>query len=184
MTVSTELVLRRHDAAETLLLKEPVLSVYGSSHAEPIGNDPWFSEDKFWQRLVELYAPGRDFETVTAWLNDELVGYAFGSPRDDSADTWAEIKAAMPDFPAPDEPEPIYIFREFAVHPNHQGRGYGRKLHDHLLGERPERLAHLLVRVDNQRAKAAYTSWGWQRIGSTQPFPDSPMLDAMVRELH
>lgn len=181
--MSSELVIRRYDGPGTLRLKEPVLRVYGASHEQPIRNDPWFSEEKFWQRLVDLYAPGRDFEMVSGWLGDEMIGYAFGSPRDDSAANWQQVKAALPDFPTPDTPEPIYIFREFAVHPHHQGQGHGRKLHDELLARRPERLAQLLVRVDNAQARGAYTSWGWRRIGSTQPFPDAPVLDVMVRAL-
>jgi ribosomal protein S18 acetylase RimI-like enzyme len=180
--VPLELSLRRHDAAETLQLKDRVLPVYGASHA-PVIHDPWFSEAKFWDRLVQLYAPGRDFEMVSGWLDDELIGYAFGSPGGDAAATWAAVNTALPDIPVPDEPEPIYIFREFAVHPDHQGRGYGRRIHDELLMKRSEPLAHLLVRTDNDQARGAYTSWGWRRIGSRQPFPDSPVLDAMVIQL-
>jgi ribosomal protein S18 acetylase RimI-like enzyme len=79
--------------------------------------------------------------------------------------------------------EPVYIFREFAVSPDHQGKGYGRRIHDELLGDRPERLACLYVRVDNVQATGAYLSWGWQKIGSEQPFPDSPVLHMMARVL-
>ena len=181
--MATALVLRRHDAVETLRLKDEMLHVYRASHAEPIRNDPWFSEDKFWERLVDLYAPGRDFATVSGWLDDQMIGYAFGSPRDNAAGAWQLVKTALPDFPVPDENEPIYIFREFAVHPEHQGKGYGRQLHDELLRGRPERLARLVVRVDNVQATGAYLSWGWWKIASDQPFPDSPVMHVMVRPL-
>jgi GNAT superfamily N-acetyltransferase len=181
--VASKLVLRRHDDAETLQLKEPMLRVYGTSHAEPIRNDPWFSEDKFWQRLVELYAPGRDFATVSGWLDDEMIGYAFGSPRDNGAKTWQQVKEGLPGFPVPDDNEPLYIFREFAVHPDHQGKGYGRQIHNELLSDRPERLAVLYVRMDNVQATGAYLSWGWLKIASEQPFADSPVLHVMARTL-
>ena len=49
-----ELSLRRHGAAETLQLR--ILPVYAASHA-PVIHDPWFSEAKFWDRPVQLYAP-------------------------------------------------------------------------------------------------------------------------------
>jgi GNAT superfamily N-acetyltransferase len=160
-----------------------MLRVYGTSHEQPIRNDPWFREDKFWQRLVELYAPGRDFETISGWLGDEMVGYAFGSPRDNAAPIWAQVQSAWPAFPAPDTTEPIYIFREFAVHPDHQGKGYGRQMHNELLAKRPERLACLYVRVDNEQATGAYLSWGWRKVGREQPFADSPVLHVMVRAL-
>ncbi|MCW2493851.1 MAG: hypothetical protein JWN47_3215 [Frankiales bacterium] len=60
---------------------------------------------------------------VSGWLDDELIGYAFGSPGGDTAATWAAVNTALPDVPVPDEPEPIYLFREFAVHPTTRGEG-------------------------------------------------------------
>jgi GNAT superfamily N-acetyltransferase len=181
--VASTLILRHYDADETLQLKEPMLRVYSTSHAEPIRSDPWFCENKFWQRLVDLYAPGRDFAMVSGWLDDEMIGYAFGSPRDNPAKTWEQVRAGLPDFPATDDNEPLYIFREFAVHPDHQGKGYGRQIHNELLRERPERLAVLYVRTDNVQATGAYLSWGWLKIASEQPFPDSPVLHVMARPL-
>jgi GNAT superfamily N-acetyltransferase len=85
--------------------------------------------------------------------------------------------------PVPDEDAPVYVFREFAVHPDRQGKGYGRLIHDELLRDRPERLARLAVRTDNLQATGAYLSWGWQRIASERPFPDAPMMYIMVRRL-
>jgi GNAT superfamily N-acetyltransferase len=78
--------------------------------------------------------------------------------------------------------EPVYFFREFAIDPSYQGKGYGRLLHDALLKTRPEGLAHLLVRQDNP-AKSTYTHWRWQIAGQVQPFSDAPVMDAMVRVL-
>lgn len=181
--MATELELRRHDAVETLRLKEPMLHVYRTSHEQPIRNYPWYGEEEFWKRLVELYAPSRDFAMVSGWLAGEMIGYAFGSPRDNPAATWQLVRDALPNFPVADPDEPIYIFREFAVRPDHQGKGYGRKIHHALLGDRSERLANLLVRPDNAPATGAYLSWGWKKIGSLQPFPDSPTLHVMVHEL-
>jgi ribosomal protein S18 acetylase RimI-like enzyme len=181
--MSTNLVLRRHSAEETLTMQAGILHVYATSHEDPIRVDPWFAPEQFWQRLVDIYAPTRDFELVTGWRETELVGYAFGSPRDNTAQVFDEIKAALPGLPLPTHPVPIYIFREFAVAPPHQRRGYGRQIHDELLRPRREPIAHLLVRVDNEPARAAYTSWGWRKIGQVQPFPDAPVLDAMVLPL-
>ncbi len=112
-----------------------------------------------------------------------MIGYAFGSPRDNAATTWQYVKTELPDVPVRDENEPIYIFREFAVHPDHQGEGYGHQIHNELLRDRPERLARLLVRADNVQATGAYLAWGWRKIASEQPFPDSPVLHVMARVL-
>ena len=171
----------RYGPDETLLLREPILAVYLASHHDQQHN-PWFGPGPFWDRLVDLYAPTRDFELVAAWLDDTMIGYAFGSPKDNPADNWKMIRQALPEVPFPGESVPIYIFREFAVHPDYQGKGYAHAIHDALLKNRPEPLAHLLVRPGN-RAKDIYLHWGWRVIGKVQPFTDSPTMDAMVRLL-
>ena len=112
-----------------------------------------------------------------------MVGYGFGSPRDKTQDIWDEVREALPDVPIPERPEPVYIFRELAVDPPWQRHGFGRLLHDALLEDRSEQLAHLLVRPDNVAARAAYVSWGWRKIGEMQPFSDAPVMDAMVLRL-
>jgi GNAT superfamily N-acetyltransferase len=119
---------------------------------------------------------------VAAWDAQAMAGYAFGSIMGQPQEIWAMIRAAQPDIAASTAQEPIYFFREFAVDPGYQGKGYGRLLHDALLQRRPERLAHLLVRPDNP-AKSAYTRWGWRAVGQVQPFPEAPVLDAMVHVL-
>ena len=166
---------------ETLSLREPIQGAYLASHRDQ-QHDPWYSPEQFWRRLVELYAPSRDFGLVAAWLGETMVGYAFGSPKDNSTDVWEMVRKTLPEVTILDNQVPIYFFREFAVHPGYQGQGYGHKLHDALLKNRPEPLAHLLVRTDNP-AKASYLHWGWHVVGKVQPFQDSPNMEAMVRIL-
>jgi hypothetical protein len=52
---------------ESLSLRNHILKVYLASHHDQ-QHDPWFGPDLFWQRLVELYAPSREFGLVAAWL--------------------------------------------------------------------------------------------------------------------
>ena len=170
--------LRHTGPEETLALRDQILPVYASSHADQM-HDPWFSLAEFWKRLVEIYAKTRDFDLVTAWFDDIVVGYAFGSPRDNE-DLWPDIHNAFPDM----EPHgPVYIFREFAVSPTFQRQHVGAKIHDELLRGRPEQVAHLLVRPDNVAAQAAYARWGWKMIGKIRPFDDSPTFDALALDL-
>jgi ribosomal protein S18 acetylase RimI-like enzyme len=178
--VSDELVVGHHGAAGALKIADEILSVYTASHADVL-DVPFLAPERFRQRLVDLYAPLPDFELITGRVGAELVGYAFGSPRHESAATWEEVHRVLPDIPV--RPDPIYIFREFAVRPECQRQGYGRRLHDALLGTRPEPLAHLLVRRDNARARTTYLSWNWRLAGTSQPFPDSPLCDVMVHPL-
>jgi predicted GNAT family acetyltransferase len=69
------------------------------------------------------------------------------------------------------------------IHPAWRGRGYSHTLHDELLANRPEQRATLLVRPDNEPARSAYLRWGWTLIGTIQPFPDSPVFDALTRPI-
>lgn len=177
-----ELRIARYDAAGTMRLREPLKALYLKSHLDQQCN-PFYSPEQFWERLETLYAPGRGFGTVAGWLDDVMVGYAFGSPRDRTQNIWDEVRDTLPDVPIPERPEPVYIFRELAVDPPWQRHGFGRVLHDALLDDRPERLAHLLVRPDNVAARSAYLSWGWRKIREIQPFPDAPVMDAMVLRL-
>ncbi len=170
--------LTHNDPQEALTLRADILPVYSASHADLMHNH-WFLPDNFWDRLVENYAKTQDFDLVAAWEGEQMVGYAFGSPRE-SIDLWEDICAIFPD---PRPYGPVYIFREFAVLPNRQRQGYGRAIHDELLKTRSEQAAHLLVRPDNVAAQAAYRSWGWVKVGTHRPFPDSPTFDALALDL-
>lgn len=175
---TNDLALRHHGPAASLALRDQLVPIYAETHAHLLGQ-PWYSPDDWWGRLVEIYSKTRDFDLVTGWHDDAVVGYAFGSPRDDES-LWPEIRNAFPQLEATG---PVYIFREFAVSLQAQRRGYGRLIHDELLHGRPERAAHLLVRPDNLAAITAYRKWGWIRIGEIQPFPESPTFDAMALNL-
>ncbi|MER7244449.1 GNAT family N-acetyltransferase [Kribbella sp. NPDC000426] len=146
-------------------------------------HDPWFHPDQFWERLVELYLPGRDFELVAARIAGTVVSYAFGSPRDQHGPIWDDVHSTYPEWDLPTESVPMYMFREFATHPEHQRKGVGRRVHDMLLEGRSEAVAELLVRKDNVPAQTAYRSWGWVQLGEKQPFPDSPIFDRLVLRL-
>lgn len=108
-----------YDAAGTRQLRESLTALYVKTHLDQQHNR-FYSPAQFWERLETLYAPGRDFGTVAGRLDDLMVGYAFGSPRDRAQGIWDEVRSALPDVPIPEQPEPVYIFREFAVDPRWQ----------------------------------------------------------------
>ncbi|MDP9792529.1 GNAT superfamily N-acetyltransferase [Catenuloplanes nepalensis] len=159
-------------------MHETLVPIYASSHAELL-HEPWYSPDDWWMRLVQRYAITSDFGLVTGWINNEAIGYAFGS-LDSSARHKDAVTLALPQISIYGS---LYIFREFAVTPPWQGHGFGRQIHNALLSNRPEKAAHLLLRKDNHSARAAYTNWGWVSAGEFQPFPESPTFDAMALDL-
>ncbi len=178
MTAAPALTLDRHGPAEALQMRDALVPIYAATHAHLL-HLPWYPPDEWWARLTDIYAITRDFELITARLGDTTVGYAFGSPND-LGKQWPAIRTVFPNMVAEG---PVYIFREFAVHPDHQRSGYGRRIHDELLARRPEPVAHLLVRKDNVTARIAYEHWGWAYVGEIQPFPEAPLCDAMALDL-
>jgi ribosomal protein S18 acetylase RimI-like enzyme len=173
------LTLLHHGPHEALGMRELLVPIYTATHAHLLKQEPWNAPAAWWQRLADIYAKTRDFDLVTAWEGETMVGYAFGSPND-TGKLWPAIQAVLPHL----KPHgPVYIFREFAVHPERQRLGYGRMIHDELLRIRPEQAAHLLLRKDNETARAAYLTWAWIPAGEVKPFEDSQTFDAMALDL-
>lgn len=178
MNPATTVTLHRHGRGEAIQMRDVLVPIYAATHAHLL-HLPWYPPDEWWTRLTDLYAITPDFTLVTAQMGGSVLGYAFGSPNN-SDKHWSSIRARFPDMPGSG---PVYIFREFAVHPDHQRHGYGRQIHDELLAGRPEPVGHLLVRQDNNTARTAYERWGWVHIGEVQPFPEAPLCDAMALDL-
>lgn len=61
--------------------------------------------------------------------------------------------------------------------------GVATAMHSHLLVDRAEERATLLVDPINEPALAAYARWGYETVGRIQPFPDMPRFKAMVKRL-
>ncbi|WP_280493771.1 GNAT family N-acetyltransferase [Nocardia asiatica] len=178
---SGSLELARYDAVGALGLSDELRNLYLDSHREQQA-DPWYSPARFWERLEWMYAPIAGFELVAGRVDGRIIGYAFGTPYSRPQAVWEKAVRVYPEVSTASNGAPVYIFREFAVHPDCQGRGFARTIHDALLSQRPEPLAYLLVRVGNP-ARAAYEAWGWRVIGQDQPFADSPVMDEMARPL-
>ncbi|MFI5916230.1 GNAT family N-acetyltransferase [Dactylosporangium sp. NPDC051541] len=176
--------LRRRDAAAVLTMRGEVEPIYVAANTGRIAADPFSHPDRFWQRLADMYSRAPGFDFVGGYVDDQLIGYAFGCTRtaDRSVDIWKEIRTALPGFPVPPETQPVFIFNEFAVDPTYQNRGYGRRIMDRLLGHRSELVANLFVRPDNP-ARDHYRSWGWLKIAEKKPFPDSPTFESLIKDL-
>jgi GNAT superfamily N-acetyltransferase len=172
----TNLTLRHHTAGDCATLRDPLLGVYAAAHPDRM-DKPWFAPTRFWRQIMDVYIPRPGFGLVTGWVGNDLVGYAMGNLREDIPAEWDAITQVMPEVPPGG---PIYAFLELAVHPSVQRRGYGRRIHDALL----ERVAHLVVLVDNTPARRAYLRWGWVTVGELRPLPTAPAYaEAMALRL-
>ena len=180
--VVPELTIHQHDAHGLREQREDVLSVYTEANADQL-DDPFYSPSRYWERLA-AYASRDGFGFVTGRLGAELVGYALGYPLPAGSGWWRGIRGEVDQASLVETGQRTFAFNELMVRPQWRRRGYATALHDALLRHRPETRATLLVRPDNIAAHLAYLSWGWYKIGELQPFDDSPIFDAMVRELH
>lgn len=68
--------------------------------------------------------------------------------------------------------------------PPGSGKGAAHGIHEELVSGRTEQRVTLLVNPAHSdgRLKAVYESWGYEEIGQQQPFPDSPVFSAMMRD--
>lgn len=64
------------------------------------------------------------------------------------------------------------------------GKGAAHGIQEELVSGRTEQRVTLLVNPAHSdgRLKAVYESWGYEEIGQQQPFPDSPVFSAMMRD--
>lgn len=162
------------------ILSSVVQPLYVSTHQDVIA-DAFYDPERFAER-VRGYARSPGFELVAAHLDGQPVGLALGYTLPSNARWWQGLTTPVDAELIAENGVRTFALNELMVHPDFQHRGLARALHDELLDHRTEARATLLVREDNQIAQAAYTKWGWVKIGKLQPFPDSPHYDALILE--
>ncbi len=77
-----------------------------------------------------MYAPIAGFELVAGRIDGRMIGYAFGTPYRRPEAVWHKALRVYPQLQAVSAGAPVYMFREFAVHPDRQGQGLARMIHD------------------------------------------------------
>lgn len=182
MPPSNEATLAVVGADQVDALRGELLDVYTDAYADRIAVSDFYAPDRYWER-VSAYASRTGFALATARTNDLLVGYALGFRLPADTGWWKHLRTPVDPADIAEDGTRTFAVNELMVRPAYRGRGYGRQLHDTLLADRPEHRATLLVRPDNHPARPAYLRWGWHKLGEIQPFPDSPVYDAMVLDL-
>jgi GNAT superfamily N-acetyltransferase len=178
---SDEVRITHHDAVAARANASALIEVYAEIYADKVA-DPFFSVDRFAERF-RSHSSGPGYELVTAELGDTLIGYAYGVTLRADTRWWNGLLDPLPAELIRETGDRTFALNEIMVRAPWQGRGVARRLHDALMSHRPEERATLLVEQENTAAKAAYTRWGWRRIGRLQPFPDAPMYEAMLLDL-
>ena len=177
-----ELVLRHHSAAEAREIADELAAAYREAYiGTPQEHDPFYSTERFIERF-NGYASAPGFELVTAHDGDQLTGYVFGYALPPGARWWNGLLDQVPQGFTDETGTRTFALNELHVRTPWRGRGVATRLHAELLAHRKEERATILVRPDNP-ARSTYLHWGYQVIGRLQPYPDSPVYDALILKL-
>jgi ribosomal protein S18 acetylase RimI-like enzyme len=154
------------------------LGIAGTPEAE----DPFESAERFGARLLGyLAAPG--FALATARAADfDLVGYAFGYLLPVGARWWDGLLDPVPADLIAETGHRTFAVNEIHVRPDHRGQGIATAVHRRLVDSGGWDRATLLVRQDNA-ARDQYKHWGYEEISRLQPYPDAPVMIALVLPL-
>lgn len=139
-------------------IRSTLLDVYSDVHAEEIATDPFFSMERFEERL-DRHSSVPGWGCVIADVDADVVGFGYGRPdRDRNA----------------------FGLCELMLRQHWRGRNLSRVLHDELMSHRNEQRVSLLVRRQRPRVRALYERWGYRHVGEELPSPDAPLYDRMV----
>ena len=113
----------------------------------------------------ELEEPG--FRCWVASEDDRVVGFAYGLPTPEiPADGWyGLVREAVGAAAAERWLAGQFAVVWIAVHPDHRGRGLGRRLLERLLAEAGTDRAWLITHDLDSPARALYRSLGFRRLG-------------------
>jgi ribosomal protein S18 acetylase RimI-like enzyme len=177
-----DVTLTRHgpDAARALgdAMADLYVRGYLGTHNE---GDPFHGTAKFLDRL-EGYARAPGFTLITADAPGAgLVGFAFGYVLPPNARWWNGLLDPVPDGFTTETGDRTFAVNEINVANEWRGRGLATRMHAELVAARPEPRFTLLVEPDSEaNARRLYLSWGYEMVARLQPYPDSPIYDALI----
>jgi GNAT superfamily N-acetyltransferase len=182
VTDAVRLDLGGADLARPLL--DPICDLYDEVFSAP----PFFWRDDesklHRERLTGLLADPT-FAVAVARVGEELVGFAYGFGLPADTKRWSRLVEPVSSAQVTAEwPGRTFLLFDYAVRQSYRGHGIGRRLHDVLLGSRPEERATLTVQPTAVDTKRIYEHWGWRRIGEMEggPTAAAPMFDVYLRD--
>ncbi|MFJ2178876.1 GNAT family N-acetyltransferase [Streptomyces sp. NPDC087851] len=159
--MTVDLLTTSHYDHLTPTVRRTLLDVYSDVYADEITTNPFFSLERFEERL-DMHSSVTGWGCVVAEVGDAVAGFTYGRPERDAS---------------------TFGLCEIMLREEWRGRGIAEVMHSELMGQRREERARLLVRRERPRIRAHYESWGYRHAGETLPFPDSPLYDVMVLDL-
>ncbi|MFF0725577.1 GNAT family N-acetyltransferase [Streptomyces sp. NPDC004134] len=116
---------------------------------------------------------------------EEVVGFAYGFRLPPDTGWWRNLlRPPSADFTAEDGQRTFAVI-ELAVRKPWRRQGVARRLHAALLDGLAVERVTLTVRPEPEAApaRAAYESWGYRKLGTSQPGACAPVYEAMVLRL-
>lgn len=176
-----DFIVQCHDGQGLRDHKDELLAVYQVVYGERL-SDPFFYPTRFWER-IEGTSLREGMRLVTGRVQGQLVGFTLGSPLAANTGWWRHFKGDVDPDMLTETGSRTFGINELQVLPEWRRRGFAKALSDALLADLPQERATLLVRTENTPAVTAYRTWGFRTIGHMQPFSDSPVYEAMVKDL-
>ena len=165
--MTAAVAIRAVTAAELVGLAEQATDVFAA--ALELG--PFDSRVLAFPEMLRRHSGRPGFRAFGAFAAARLVGFSEGHPGE-AGQWWYDFVAAHV---APDLRErwlaDCFEVVELHVHPDHQGRGVGGRLHDLLLEGLPQRTAVLSTRRAETAAMRLYRDRGWEVIADSLRFP-------------
>lgn len=162
-------------------IRQTLLDVYAEVYEAEIAADPFFSVERFDERLTrQASAPG--WMCVLGDVKSQPAGYAYGSTVRPGG-WWNGVQTPIdPDLTREDGTRTFGLF-EVMVRKPWRGQNIARGIHDELMKQRHEKRAALTVEKAHPRVRALYETWGYYKVGELRPVEDSPLYEAMLFDL-
>ncbi|MCP2337323.1 GNAT family N-acetyltransferase [Actinomadura rupiterrae] len=168
------------DASE---LRDVVADIHQDAYGQKIAEGDRFAAEQAFMRRFDAYTQRDGFDLVIAYNDGWPIGQAWGWPLPADTAWWDGLQTPVHPGYTDEDGTRTFALSELMVRQESAGQGIGHRLHDELLGSRPEQRATLLVRPTNH-AYEAYRRWGWKTIGQLRPdIPDAPTFDVLMLEL-
>jgi ribosomal protein S18 acetylase RimI-like enzyme len=164
-------------------LLDPICDLYDEVFSVP----PFFwREDESQlhrERLLGLL-DDPSFGVAVARLGDDLVGFAYGFAVLPDTKRWSGLLEPVSAEVASEWLGRTFLLFDYGVRPAYRDRGIGRRLHDTLLGSRPEQRATLTVQPTAIDTKRIYEHWGWYQVGQVEggATAAAPRFDVYLRD--
>lgn len=177
-----QITLRRYGADHLEAIRPTLVSLYAEIYEKEISEDPFFSVERFQGRLTG-HSKRPSWKALVAFDGGEAAGYAYAAALPPGTGWWSHMLDPLPEAETAETGQRTVALYELMVGQHWRGTGLAHRIHETLLAERTEERVTLLVESTHPRVRDLYESWGYERIGDQQPFPDAPIYATMLRTL-